>query len=65
MEAYQFRLVGVGHSQSHAGHVIITFERQEGARFGVVLSTADAQRLCDDLPEQVRIAMPEAPKPKK
>jgi hypothetical protein len=60
MEAYQFRLVGVGHSQAHAGHVLITVERQEGTRFGVVLSTKDAQRLCDKLPEQIRIALPDS-----
>jgi hypothetical protein len=59
MEAYKFRLIGVGHSQSHAGHVLVTFERQEATRFGVVLTTEDAQRLCDDLPEQIRIARPD------
>jgi hypothetical protein len=59
MEAYKYRLVGVGHSQSHASHVLVTFERQEGTRFGVVLATEDAQRLSDDLREQIRIAAPE------
>jgi hypothetical protein len=61
MEAYKFRHVGVGHSQSQAGHVLVTSERQGVP--GVVLSTKDAQRLCDELPEQVRIALLESSSP--
>ena len=63
MEAYEFRLVGVGHSQSQSGHVLITFRRKEGTEFGVVLSAEDGRRLCEELPEQIRIASPSAAKP--
>lgn len=56
MEGYQFKYVGVAHSQAGGDLVAITLERKEGGQFVAVLSVADAKRLLRDLPEQVRIA---------
>ncbi len=56
MENYQYRLVSVAHSQAECGHVAFILERTDGGRFVVSLSTEDAQRLLNALPEQVRIA---------
>ena len=56
MENYLFKYVSVGHSQAESGHVGLTLERQGGTQFVALLSVADAQRLIDQLPEQIRIA---------
>jgi hypothetical protein len=56
MEALHFRYVTMSHSQTEAGYVGIVFEGQGGTRFLADLSVADAQRLADDLSQQVRIA---------
>jgi hypothetical protein len=56
MENYLFKYVSVGHSQAGSGHVGLTLERQGGTQFVALLSVADAQRLIDELPEQIRIA---------
>ena len=56
MENHQFRYVSIGHSAAGSGYVPINLEREEGTQFGAVLSAEDAQRLLDDLPQQVRIA---------
>jgi hypothetical protein len=56
MESYLFKYISVGHSQAGSGHVGLTLERQAGTQFVVLLRVADAQRLIDELPEQIRIA---------
>ena len=56
METYQFKYIAVGHSAAGCGYVVINLEREEGTQFGAVLSTDDAKRLLDDLPQQIRIA---------
>lgn len=56
MAAEQFRYVRIGHSASGCGFVIAEFERKEGISFEMVLTADDAERLCDDLRIQIRIA---------
>lgn len=56
METYQFKYRTVGLSEAGCGYVVICLEREEGTPFGAVLSADDAQRLADDLPQQIRIA---------
>jgi hypothetical protein len=56
MENYLFKYVSTSHLQAGSGHIGLTLERQGGTQFVALLSVADAQRLLDELPEQVRIA---------
>ena len=56
MEAHKFRYLGLGKSKAGDGLVLINLERVEGTEFGAVLTAGDAQRLLDDLPQQIRIA---------
>ena len=56
MEDHRFRYVSIGHSGAGSGLVLINLEREGGTQFGAVLSADDAQRLLDDLPQQIRIA---------
>jgi hypothetical protein len=52
----EFRFVKVGHSASGVALVYIEFQRQDGTLFEMVLMADDAERLCDDLRGQLRIA---------
>lgn len=55
MEPYPFRYASMAFTQSGIGVVGINFTR-DGQQFTALLPVADAKRLLDDLPEQVRIA---------
>jgi hypothetical protein len=55
MESYLYRYVSIAHSEPGAG-VMFILERMDGSRFGVALTAEDAERLVDDLREQIRIA---------
>jgi hypothetical protein len=57
MESSIYRYVSTAHSQSESGFVAFSLRREEGgAPFGVCLLVTEAERLLNDLSEQVRIA---------
>ena len=60
MIEYPFRYVSVGASQTGVGYVFIELQRESAEPFGVVLSVEDAQKLVDDLHEQIQTANKQA-----
>jgi hypothetical protein len=52
MEAYSFRL-RASDILNRAPVISYSFERHASTHFGVVLPTTDAQRLRDELPDQI------------
>ena len=51
-----FRYTGMAHTEAESEFVSISLWRGTGQFIEVVLPVGDAQHLCDDLPEQIRIA---------
>jgi len=56
MDAYEFKFISVGYSSAGCGFVAVNLERMEGTPFVMLLSADDAERLCERLPIQIRIA---------
>jgi len=56
MQTHRFKYERMASHELGVGVVIFTLIRERGEPFRVELTVADAQRLLDDLPEQIRIA---------
>ena len=55
MQIHRFQYEGMAFHALGSGAVVFTLRREEGP-FGVELTVEDAERLLEDLPEQIRIA---------
>jgi hypothetical protein len=55
MEYINVRYVGANHSQP-GSDIVITFQRDDGGRYSVLLAPGDASRLVEEVTEQVRIS---------
>jgi hypothetical protein len=57
MEEHRYRYVSMAASAVGCGIVAIKLEGDRGVQFLAILSADDAQRLSNDLPQQIRIAI--------